>query len=453
MGFFDTFLYPFKIAIAWLWIVSHDALVALGTNESWGWVGGILVMTIIVRIIVLPLALKSARSARAMGVIQPEIKKIQDKYKDRRDPESRRQMQLEISDLYGHYGANPMASCWPMLVQMPVLFALYRVLYNAPAIAHGTWAKSSLGPMTQSVAQNIENSTFFGAQLSDSMLTTSDPHTRYLAIILVVVYVALMWLSMGWLAPKNMGTGNDQAARMMKIMGITMPIMMAFVGFNLQIGVLVYWMVSMLFSLIQQWGILYFLPTPNSPAHKNMLARHQRRYDSYKETREGEYTKKIEQLGFSDLAVSEAQVKLGRAERKSETALAETKSELGENMVKAVSEREALQTDLRDKRIKLELEAAPRKQRDPNKKSFMQKMLEVQDKAEARQAGRADVTPGQRDHTKQPRNLTRAQQKEARERRAQAQAKKNYDKEEIERKRAERKKAARERAKKKRQQK
>ncbi|QOX81813.1 YidC/Oxa1 family membrane protein insertase [Nanchangia anserum] len=88
------------------------------------------------------------------------------------------------------------------------------------------------------------------------------------AVVLVALYVILMFVSMGWLAPKNMGQSNEQAARMMKIMGYTMPIMMAFVGVNLQIGVLIYWMVAMLFSLLQQWGILYWMPTPDSPAHR-----------------------------------------------------------------------------------------------------------------------------------------------------------------------------------------
>lgn len=453
MGFLDTLLYPFKVAIAWLWIVSHDLFVFLGTSESTAWVCGILAITIIVRLIVLPLALRSARSARAMSALQPEMKKIQDKYKGRTDAESRKQMNMEMSDLYGEYGANPMASCWPMIIQLPVLWALYRVLYEAKPIADGTWVKSSLGPLTQSVAEQIEKSTFFGAHLSESM-HTSDPHARMVAIVLVVLYVGLMFLSMGWLAPKNMATGNDQSARMMKIMGYTMPIMIAFVGINLQIGVLVYWMVAMLFSLLQQWGILYFMPTPNSPAHAKMLKRNQRKYDSYKETREKAYKDKLEDLGVADQQVSEAQIKLSRAKAKSEAAHDAAKEELGSQMVEAAQLRTDHHQDLRDRRVKLELEAAPKKARKPGKKTFMQKMMEAQTKAEERQAGiDPNMAAGKRDQSKQPRNMTKAErkaQKDRREERRQASTQSGLTPEELEKRRQERKKQVRENRKKKR---
>lgn len=451
MGFLDTILYPFKVAIAWLWIVCHDLFVLLGNNESVAWIAGILAITVIVRLIVLPLALRSARSARAMSAIQPEIKRINEKYKGRTDAESKKQMNLEISELYGQYGANPMASCWPMLVQLPVLWALYRVLYEAKPIADGTWVQASLGPLTQDVAQKIEESMFFGAHLSESMTTATDPQARIVAIILVIAYVILMFLSMGWLAPKNMGqTGNDQAARMMKIMGYTMPIMMAFIGINLQIGVLIYWMVAMLFSLLQQLGILYWMPTPHSPAHAKMLARHQKKYDSFKSARDGAYESKIGALGVTDRQASEAQVKLARAKAKGETQFQEAKAFLGASVVEAASLREAHQKELKEKRIALELEAAPPKPRDPNKKTFMQKMMEASEKAEARQNDR--VNPGQRDQAKQPRNLSKAQRKEQalkREaRRAQAQGG-GLSAEELEQRRQQRKKQARENRKKK----
>lgn len=446
MGFFDTILYPFKVAIAWLWIVSHDLCVALGSSESAGWIGGILIITVIVRVIVLPLALRSARSARAMSALQPEIKRIQDKYKGRTDPESKKQMNLEVSEVYGKYGANPLASCWPMLVQLPVLWALYRVLYEAKPIADGTWTKSSLGPLTQSVAQKIEDSTFFGAHLSESMTTASDPHVRVVAIVLVVAYVILMFVSMGWLAPKNMGSTNDQAARMMKIMGYTMPIMMAFVGVNLQIGVLIYWMVAMLFSLLQQLGILYWLPTPHSPAHAKMLARHQKKYDTFKAQRDKTYEAKLNQLGVADRDVADAQIRLARARGKSETALEDAKKDLGTAMVEAADVREAHHKELRDKRIALELEAAPPKERDPNKKTFMQKMMEASEKAEAQQKLNANMKAGTRDHAKQPRNLTKAQRKEQAAKRAKRRAEANaagLSAEELEQRRQQRKRQAR----------
>lgn len=433
MGFFDTLLYPFKVVIAWLWVMSHNLFTAVGMNSSWSWVCGIFVITAIVRLIILPLALKSAKSARAMSAMQPEIKRIQEKYKGRTDQKSRMQMNSEMSELYGQYGANPMASCWPMAIQMPVLFALYRVLYNTDPIAHGTWARASLGPLTQSVAQNIEESTFFGAHLSETMTSTGDSHVRMLAIVMVAIYVVLMWLSMGWLAPKNMGSGNAQSAKMMKIMGWTMPVMMAFAGINLQIGVLIYWLVSMFVSLLQQAGIMHWMATPHSPAYEKMMSRHQRKYDRFEADRKEEFYRKLSAWGMTDKEVAEAQVKLGRARAKNDDKqVTRVEEELGVQMVEAVKAREAHHDELRAKRIALELEAAPLKPRDPSKKTFMQKLMESSAAAQERQSRPSGSTQSVRIQANQPKNLSRAEQKRARQKRqAQAQTQKKYSKDEL----------------------
>ncbi|WP_227712922.1 hypothetical protein [Nanchangia anserum] len=178
---------------------------------------------------------------------------------------------------------------------------------------------------------------------------------------------------------------------------------------------------------------------------QKMLVRHQKKYNSFKATRDAEYERRIATLGVTDRQVADAQIKLSRAEAKSDAAHAEAKNALGENMVDAVAARSEHQKVLRDRRIALELEAAPPKNRDPKKKTMMQRMMEASEKAEARQ--NAHVRPGTRDQSKQPRNLTKAQRKEQakrREERRQDAKSAKLSPEELERRRQERKRQARE---------
>lgn len=93
----------------------------------------IIVFTIITRILMLPLAIKQQQSSIAMQKIQPEMKKIQNKYKNKKDRESQTKMQMEMQKLYKDNNANPVGGCLPLLVQMPVMFALFAVLRRIPA--------------------------------------------------------------------------------------------------------------------------------------------------------------------------------------------------------------------------------------------------------------------------------------------------------------------------------
>lgn len=93
----------------------------------------IIVFTILVRVLMLPLAIKQQKSTQEMQKIQPELKKLQEKYKDKKDQEQQRKYQEEMSSLYKEHGVNPFGGCLPLLIQMPIIFALFAVLRNIPA--------------------------------------------------------------------------------------------------------------------------------------------------------------------------------------------------------------------------------------------------------------------------------------------------------------------------------
>ena len=98
---FDLILHPFAWALAWLWVWIHDFLVLLGMSSGSGmaWVLSIVLLTILVRIAIIPLFLKQIRSSRAMQAIQPEMRKIQEKYKGKKDQVSRQKMMEETQAL------------------------------------------------------------------------------------------------------------------------------------------------------------------------------------------------------------------------------------------------------------------------------------------------------------------------------------------------------------------
>ena len=94
---------------------------------SWGW--AIIILTIIVRLILMPLTFKQFRSAQAMQRIQPKIKELQRKYKT-----DKRKLQEETMKLYQEYRVNPFASCLPLLLQMPIFICLYYAIRFTPEI-------------------------------------------------------------------------------------------------------------------------------------------------------------------------------------------------------------------------------------------------------------------------------------------------------------------------------
>lgn len=189
---FDKILHPFAVAVAWVWVKIHDFLVLLGFSSGSGvaWVISIVLLTIIVRILILPLFLKQIKSSRAMQAIQPEVKLLQEKYKGKTDQASRVKQSEETQALYKKYGVSPFASCLPLLVQLPILFAMYRAIYAVKDLAAGTYTYAGieadrLGPITQELASSINGSTVFGVPLSHT-ITSGD------GIAAIIVFVILI---------------------------------------------------------------------------------------------------------------------------------------------------------------------------------------------------------------------------------------------------------------------
>ncbi|QQE78951.1 YidC/Oxa1 family membrane protein insertase [Alicyclobacillus sp. SO9] len=194
-----------------LQVVSHS--IDFFAHHLWGSYGlALLAVTVIVRIIVLPFFVKQMRHTRSMQAIQPEIQKIRAKYKG-----DNQKIQQETSKLWQQHGVNPMAGCFPMLIQMPVLYALFGAIEgNVP----------------------LNNSTFLGI----FQLGTHD-HTYILPIVAAITT---------YLSSRVMMTGNDSQQKMMLFI---MPVFIFFIGSRMPAGLALYWIYTNVFTAAQGYFV------------------------------------------------------------------------------------------------------------------------------------------------------------------------------------------------------
>ncbi len=99
----------------------------------------IILFTVVVNIILLPLTIKQQKSTKLNSIVQPEIQAVQAKYKGKTDQQSMQMQQVEMNAIYEKYGTSPTSGCLPMLIQLPVMFALYKIVYNIPAYVSGIY--------------------------------------------------------------------------------------------------------------------------------------------------------------------------------------------------------------------------------------------------------------------------------------------------------------------------
>lgn len=274
MDFF-AFLWPIEWVVAWIIYGSHWLFTTLGMSSGPGtaWVLSIVALVIVIRIVLIPLFFKQIKASRGMQMIQPELQAVQKKYKGKTDPASRENMTRETMELYRKHGTNPFASCMPILLQSPIFFALFRVLNSLKQISEGT--ADPIGPITRSVAGDIESSTLFGAQLSDVFLQTDSMTSRIVVIVLIVAMSVTTFTTQRQLTMKNMPPSalEGPMAQTQKMMLYMLPIVFAISGVNFPVGVLIYWTVTNLWSMGQQYYTIRRMPTPGSVAEKQMKER------------------------------------------------------------------------------------------------------------------------------------------------------------------------------------
>ncbi|HPK13013.1 MAG TPA: membrane protein insertase YidC [Phycicoccus elongatus] len=267
---FQSVMYPIELLVAWIMYGFHQAFTTIGmpAASGWTWALSIIGLVIVMRAAMIPLFVKQIKASRKLQMIQPELQKIQKKYKGKTDPDSRQAMTQETMALYKKEGTNPFSSCLPILVQSPFFFGLFRVLNGLQNIADGK--TDPIGPITKAVAAQAESATLFGAQLSDKFIGADSLSTQIVTVILIVLMSATTFTTQRQLMMKNMPASalDNPFAKQQKVLLYAMPLLFAVSGINFPIGVLIYWFTTNIWSMVQQFYVIRRMPTPGSAAEK-----------------------------------------------------------------------------------------------------------------------------------------------------------------------------------------
>ncbi len=215
-GIFSTILSPIEGIINFAF-GSLYSLTAVSGFPSYG--VAIILLTVIVKVLLYPLTVKQMQSMKAMQKLQPQLKKIQEKYKD-----DKMAMQQKMAQLYQKEGVNPLAGCLPMLIQMPILMGMYYALFN---FDYGGTVPSFLW-----------------------LPSLSEPDPYYILPLLSALSTyAMQKMSMTESTPQ------------MKMMSIFMPIFIGGISINFPAGLVLYWVTMNVVQIVQQW----FIFRGNSP--------------------------------------------------------------------------------------------------------------------------------------------------------------------------------------------
>ena len=229
-----------------------------GPETGIAWVLSIIGLTLVIRMALIPLFVKQIKSSRNMQLIQPKVRELQKKY-----GHDRERLAQETMKLYKDSGTNPFASCLPILLQMPIFLALFRLIDQA--------AKNPDDPkglMTVELNEQFGNAVFLGAKISDTFLNTDDIGVRVLAATLVLAMTATTFLTQRQLMSKNMPADalSGPYAQQQKMLLYVLPVVFAVGGIAFPIGVLLYWTTSNLWTMGQQFYVIRNNPAPGTPA-------------------------------------------------------------------------------------------------------------------------------------------------------------------------------------------
>ena len=158
---------PLYYAVSGILLVWHQIFsTVMPADSGAAWALSIIGLTLVIRAALIPLFVKQIKSSRNMQLLQPQIKALQQKYKHDRERLTQEQMKL-----WKETGTNPFASCLPLILQMPVFFALFRVIDQAAKYG----AEGKRGFLTAENAESLKEAAFAGARIADTLMTFSPP--------------------------------------------------------------------------------------------------------------------------------------------------------------------------------------------------------------------------------------------------------------------------------------
>ncbi|MCW2856211.1 MAG: yidC [Marmoricola sp.] len=255
--FIITPLYYLVSAVLLGW--HHVFSLVFSPSSGASWALSIIGLTLTIRAALIPLFVKQIKSSRNMQMLQPRVKELQKKF-----GHDRERLTQETMALYKETGTNPFSSCLPLIVQMPIFLALFRILSKA-AQSKGN------GLLTKTDALTFAHAPFFGGTLSSSFVK-SNGHVavQIIAIVLVISMTLTTFLTQRQLMSKNMPDDalSGPYAQQQKMLLYVLPLVFAVGGIAFPIGVLMYWTTSNLWTMGQQFYVIRNNPAPNTEAFR-----------------------------------------------------------------------------------------------------------------------------------------------------------------------------------------
>jgi YidC/Oxa1 family membrane protein insertase len=259
VSIFHAIITPLEYLTSGILVVFHRLFAdILHAPEGVSWALSIIFLTIVIRTALIPLFVKQIKNSRNLQLLQPKVKELQKKY-----GHDRERLTQETMKLYKETGTNPLASCLPLLLQMPIFLALFRTL-NSAADNH------AVGFMTDALATSLTSSPIFDhVFVSDSFTGQGASQTsKVVTAVLVLAMTATTFTTQRQLMRKNMPESalTGQYAQQQKLLLYVLPVVFAVGGIAFPIGVLLYWTTSNLWTMGQQFYVIRNNPTPGTPA-------------------------------------------------------------------------------------------------------------------------------------------------------------------------------------------
>ncbi len=305
---------PIAVILGWIMNAIYEFFHLFGIQNI---ALSIIVFTFIVRALMLPLTIKQQKFTKLSSRMNPELQKIQAKYKGKKDQDSLRKQQEETQALYEKFGANPTAGCLPLLITLPIMFALYYVINSVPAyvdsvkelyttVANGIMAdpnyKTVLAEISKGVARISTKNDFsslnyvidalahfdtsrweqlktsfpdIASIISTSQVSISkvngflgfnianNPGWKFPGILIPILAMVLQFIQGKQLEVKNKGGNQDPTANAMKSMNYVMPVMSGFFCVTFPIGIGIYWIASSAFAIVQQFFVNKYMDKIN----------------------------------------------------------------------------------------------------------------------------------------------------------------------------------------------
>ncbi len=250
-------------AVGWVLTRIYDVLKPVfGASSGWTWALTIIILVVLMRLVMVPLFIKQMHTTRAMTSLQPQMAALRKKYKN-----DKQTLNQETMKLYQEAGVNPLMGCLPVVAQLPLFFSLFSVLRAIAEYTGGTPKYNLPIAMVQSAKQ----AKILGVSIADKVLFTGTVHVplhaKIVIVLAVLVSMATTYLTVRQSMKRGMmptASPDNPMGNSQKYMAYIMPFF-ALTGLYWPFGLVLYWVTTNVWTLIQQWALFKRYPwTPPS---------------------------------------------------------------------------------------------------------------------------------------------------------------------------------------------